>query len=88
MLKDAILASIAGGGTLEAGLNASARQVGEIRSAAGYLKDASSALAAGLGQDVAASSLGEARRSMERLLGIGSDDSLLDYIFSQFCLGK
>ena len=88
MLKDAILASIAGGGTLEAGLNASARQVGEIRSATGYLKDASSTLAAGMGQDVAASSLGEARRAMERLLGIESDDSLLDYIFSQFCLGK
>ena len=88
MLKDAVLASIAGGGTLEAGLNASARQVGEIRSAAGFLKDASETLAAGMGQDVAASSLGEARRAMERLLGIGSDDTLLDYIFSQFCLGK
>ena len=88
MLKDAILASIAGGGTLEAGLNASARQVEEIRSAAGCLKDASAALTAGLGQDVAASSLGEARRAMERLLGIASEETLLDYVFSQFCLGK
>lgn len=88
MLKDAILTSIAGGGTLEAGLNASARQVGEIRSAAGFLKDASETLAAGMGQDVAASSLGEARGAMERLLGIESNDTLLDYIFSQFCLGK
>ena len=41
-----------------------------------------------MGQDVGASSLGEARRAMERLLGIEKDDTLLDYIFSQFCLGK
>ncbi|MEA4881376.1 MAG: tRNA uridine-5-carboxymethylaminomethyl(34) synthesis GTPase MnmE [Synergistaceae bacterium] len=88
MLKDDILAAIAGGGTLEAGLNASARQVEEIRSAAGFLKDAAETLSAGMGQDVAASSLGEARRAMERLLGIEKDDTLLDYIFSQFCLGK
>ncbi|GAB1427618.1 hypothetical protein MASR2M17_10450 [Aminivibrio sp.] len=60
----------------------------EIRSAAACLKDASEVLAAGMGQDVAASSLGEARRAMERLLGIEKDDTLLDYIFSQFCLGK
>lgn len=87
-LKDAIVSSIAGAGTLDAGLNASARQVEEIRSAILSLKDASNALSGRFGQDAAASCLTESRLSMERLLGIAPDDSLLDYIFSQFCVGK
>lgn len=87
-LKDAVVSSIAGGGALDSGLNASARQVNEIRAAIGFLRDASAALESGLGQDIAGSSLAEARSAMERLLGISGDDTLLDYIFSQFCVGK
>jgi tRNA modification GTPase len=87
-LKDAVVSSIAGGGALDSGLNASARQVNEIRAAIGFLRDASEALESGLGQDIAGSGLAEARSAMERLLGITGDDTLLDYIFSQFCVGK
>ncbi len=87
-LKDAIVSSIAGGGTLDAGLNASARQVEEIRTAIASLKEAADALSKGAGQDAAASCLTESRLAMERLLGIAKDDTLIDYIFSQFCVGK
>lgn len=87
-LKDAVVSSIAGGGALDSGLNASARQVNEIRGAIGFLRDASAALESGLGQDIAGSCIAEARSAMERLLGISGDDTLLDYIFSQFCVGK
>jgi tRNA modification GTPase len=87
-LKDAIVSSIAGAGTLDSGLNASARQVNEIRTAIAFLKDASETLGQGLGQDAAASCLSESRLAIERLLGITQDDTLLDYIFNQFCVGK
>jgi tRNA modification GTPase len=40
------------------------------------------------GQDVAASLLGVARESLERLLGLNCDDALLDSVFSRFCVGK
>ena len=88
LLKDAVVIAIAGGGTLDAGLNASARQVEEIKSSIGSLKEAAAALSSGLGMDTASSCLTEARLSMERLLGISRDEALLDAIFSQFCVGK
>ena len=87
-LKDAVVSAIAGGGTLDSGLNASARQVEEIRSAIVSLRDASEALSSGMTQDLAGTCIADARASMEKLIGISSDDSLLDYIFSQFCVGK
>ena len=87
-LKDALVSSIAGGGVLDNGLNASARQVEEIRAAIGFLREASNALEAGPGIDAAADCLAGARAAMERLLGLSGDEDLLDYIFSQFCVGK
>ena len=87
-LKDSVVASIAGAGTLDAGLNASARQVDEVKTAIDSLKEASMVLGNGLGHDAAAACLAESRLAMERLLGISRDDALLDYIFSQFCVGK
>ena len=87
-LKDTVTSSIAGGGALDAGLNASARQVTEIRTAVEALRDAGAALESGLGEDTAGSCLREAREAMERLLGISGDEALHDFIFSQFCVGK
>lgn len=88
VLKDTVVSSVGGGGTLDGGLNASARQVNEIRTAVEALKDAREALESGLGEDAAGSCLGEARGAMERLLGIAGDEALHDFIFSQFCVGK
>jgi tRNA modification GTPase len=87
-LKDALVSSIAGGGVLDNGLNASARQVNEIRDAIANLKEAAAALETGPGHDAAAESLAGARGAMERLLGISKGEDLLNYIFSQFCVGK
>lgn len=87
-LKDTIVANIAGGGTLTSGLNASSRQVEEIRRAIQSLAQSVTALEEGLGQDIVATCLYDARGCMERLLGLSIDDALLDTIFSQFCVGK
>ncbi len=87
-LKDAIVTNIAGGGTLTSGLNASSRQVEEIRKAIQALGQGISALNEGMGQDVVAACLYDGRTCMERLLGLSVDDDLLETIFSQFCVGK
>ena len=75
---------------LDNGLNASARQVSEIRAAIAFLKEGSEALDSGLGHDIAAECLAGARGAMERLLGMpgAGGEELLDFIFSQFCVGK
>ena len=87
-LKDEILTLVAGGGTLDTGLNATARQVNEIKTAIDSMKQASEALDSGLGQDIAGTCITDARVNMERLIGITPDESLLDTIFKQFCVGK
>ncbi len=87
-LKDEIVSSVAGSGSLDAGLNATSRQISEIQEAKDSLQSSFEALQAGLGQDIAAACLTEARYSLERILGLQSDDTLLETIFSQFCVGK
>jgi tRNA modification GTPase len=87
-IKDEIVSMVAGSGSLDAGLNATSRQISEISAALSSLSDALQALEAGLGQDIAASCLFEARSSLEKILGISWDDRLLDTVFSQFCVGK
>ncbi len=87
-LKDAIVAEAAGAGTLDAGLNATARQVDEIRNALDALSRAEEALEAGLTPDIGASCLSDAHRSLDRLLGLSGDDAVLDGVFRDFCIGK
>ena len=88
LLKEAILAIATGNGSLDAGLNVTARQLEEIRQALTAIFEAETAVSDGLGQDVAAGILGTARGSLERILGISCDDALLDAIFGRFCVGK
>lgn len=87
-LKDEIVSLVAGGGTLDTGLNATSRQIHEIKAAIDSMKQASEALEADLGQDIAGTCITDARLNMERLLGVSMDDTLLDTIFHQFCVGK
>lgn len=87
-LKDLIVAKTMGQGLLDSGLNATARQIGELRHCEMSLAEAQEVLRNGLGEDIAASSLTEARKGLERFLGIEGGDALLDRIFSQFCVGK
>ena len=87
-LKEAIVAVATEGGALDAGLNVTARQLADIRSGARSLDEAWRSVEDGMGQDVTAGLLGQARLALERLLGISADDALLDSIFGRFCLGK
>ena len=87
-LKDHILSLASDSGALDAGLNVTARQLSEIREAVAAVTAAEAAAAEGIGQDVVAGLLAEARECLERLLGLSYDDALLDSIFSRFCVGK
>ena len=88
LLKEAILSIATGNGSLDAGLNVTARQLGEVRQALEAIVEAETAVVDGVGQDVVAGLLGGARLALERLLGLTCDDALLDSIFSRFCVGK
>jgi len=87
-LKDEIVSMVAGTGALDSGLNTSSRQIHELQTSLKALEEAWEALEKGLGQDISGTCLSEALESLERLLGIQADDTLLDTIFSQFCVGK
>ncbi|MBR1671483.1 MAG: tRNA uridine-5-carboxymethylaminomethyl(34) synthesis GTPase MnmE [Fretibacterium sp.] len=88
-LKEAVLGAARRGSVLEGGLNVTARQLGDIRACARAVEEAQAAVSGGVGEDVTAGLLGEARVALERLLGIGGDaGALLDSIFSRFCVGK
>lgn len=69
------------------GLNVTARQLDEVRNALESLQAAADAKNIG-GVDLVASCLAESRTALERLLGISSDDILLNRVFSNFCVGK
>jgi tRNA modification GTPase len=88
LLKEQVLSLASGSGALDAGLNVTARQLSEVREALAAVTDAEAAARENIGQDVTAELLAEARRSLERLLGLECDDALLDSIFSRFCVGK
>ena len=87
-LKEAIVAIATEGGSLDAGLNVTARQLSEIRTCARAITEAQKVISEGMGQDVATGLLGAARMALERMLGISGGDDLLDSIFSRFCVGK
>ncbi len=52
------------------------------------LKEAYQALSMGLVDEVIASELRGAGAAFERLFGVDISESVLDTIFSQFCIGK
>ncbi len=88
-LKEAVLSLARGEGALEEGLNVTARQLADIRACAHAVSEAKTSVREGVGEDVTAGLLGEARGALERLLGLGGGaDALLDSIFSRFCVGK
>lgn len=88
LLKDALVQRWRNDVSDEETHNVSSRQVEELRLALDALSAAEHALSSGLGQDAAATALAEARGCLERILGLSWDDTLLDTIFSRFCIGK
>jgi len=87
-LRDEIVRRTFGDDSLEGGLDASRRTLGALTEAREALEAASEALAGGAGRDAAASLLSEARRALGTILGIDAEASLIDRIFSEFCVGK
>lgn len=69
-------------------LLATARQHREVRQAIEHADAAAARLREGADPELAAEDLRLAREALERLFGRGADESLLDGIFSTFCLGK
>lgn len=65
-----------------------ARQRDELQCAQEALKEAYQALSIGLVDEVIASELRGAGAAFERLFGVDISESVLDTIFSQFCIGK
>ncbi len=87
-LKDLVLLSVAGMTSLDEDLNTTERQVEEMKRAMELIIQSLDALDAGTGLDAALDSFSEARTCIGRILGVSSSESLLDRIFSSFCIGK
>jgi len=87
-LKDSIVDLFLQGGDVNEGLNATTRQIEELKGVLTNIDTALEALSTNLGEDAAAACLAEARKCLERILGVEADEALLDAIFSSFCIGK
>ena len=87
-LKESLTGMISGSGALDTGLNASTRQVEELRTALECVDTALSALRDGLGQDLISGCLSDARAALSRIGGGDCSEDLLHEIFGKFCIGK
>ena len=87
-LRETVVDTVVGSGLLDEALNASASQLEELRLARSALDEARRLVREGLGEDVAAANLTEARSALDRLLFLDGDDALAERIFSRFCVGK
>jgi tRNA modification GTPase len=87
-LKESIVGMVSGTGALDTGLNASSRQVEELRSAISSVDTGLKALNDGLDQALVSSCVSDARKSLTRIIGGERDEDLINEIFSTFCIGK
>lgn len=72
----------------ELALVATVRQRAALEQAQDALRRASEAVAAGVSLDLVAVDLREAREAIGEVAGEGAPESVLDAIFSRFCIGK
>lgn len=87
-LKESIVGMVSGVGSLDTGLNASSRQVNEMRTALSCVCEAIKALEDGLDQSLASSCMSDAREALARISGNSCSEDLLNEIFGRFCIGK
>ncbi len=87
-LKDKIISLVSDGAILSGSYGVSSRQLECISLALDALHSAQNAIMAGLGEDVTANSVEEARHQIAALLGLDPAEKLLDKVFSDFCVGK
>ena len=70
------------------GYGVTSRQIECLSAALSSLRETKKVVAEGLGDDLAITCLTDARSHLARLLGYDVSESLLDKLFSQFCVGK
>ncbi len=87
-LKDQIVLAVAGRTSLDEDLNTTERQVEELGKAMDLTISAMDALSSGTGLDAVLEVIREARECISRILGISTDESLMESVFSNFCIGK
>ena len=87
-LKESIVGLVSGTGSLDTGLNASSRQVDDMRTALACVDAAAKALNDGFDQSLASSCVTEAREALSRISGGDCGEDLLHSIFGRFCIGK
>ena len=87
-LKESIVGMVSGTGALDTCLNASSRQVEELRAAISSVDTGLKALNDGLDQALVSGCVSDARKSLTRILGGERDEDLINEIFSTFCIGK
>ncbi len=87
-LKESLTGMILGTGALDTGLNASVRQVDEMKTALDHVEAGLRAVHDGLGQALVSGCLSEARAALARITGGEHNEDLLHEIFGKFCIGK
>jgi tRNA modification GTPase len=88
-LKTALLAKIRiSDSELSSGVLTNARQLAAVKKAAASIQKARESLTARLGFEFTAFDLKEASSALEEIVGTISTDTLLQEIFSNFCVGK
>ena len=87
-LKDIIVNEITGGKKVTGGYGVTSRQIECLSAALSSLRETKKVVSEGLGNDLAITCLSDARSSIAKLLGIDVTESLLETIFSKFCIGK
>lgn len=87
-LKDFVVLSVAGQTTLDEDLNTTERQVEEINRTLELVMQTLDVLQNGAGLDAAIDSFSQARACISGILGVSAENSLLEKIFSSFCIGK
>ncbi|HRV71361.1 MAG TPA: tRNA uridine-5-carboxymethylaminomethyl(34) synthesis GTPase MnmE [Thermovirgaceae bacterium] len=87
-LKDLIVLSSAGITSMDEDLNTTERQITEMSMALDLVINTMDSLTAGAPVDTALETLSEARSCLGRIIGVDADESLMEKVFSSFCIGK
>lgn len=87
-LKDMMISEITGNKKVTGGYGVTFRQIECLSASIASLKETLEVVSGGFGDDLSITCLSDARSHLAKLLGLDATESLLDTIFSQFCVGK
>lgn len=87
-LKDLVVLSVTGNTSIDEDLNTTEYQVEEMSKALEHVMQTLDDLLCKAGLDAALDSFNKAQACIARVLGVSAEKSLLEKIFSNFCIGK